>query len=140
MSMIESVRDFLLTYAGMADAQIHVDALGSTPIEYAVIPLPGERKIATYLDGKTQREYPFLIQSVFSTSDEAERIENSGFYETLADWLEEQTESENLPNLGTGKTAESITAVSWGFVYEQGESGTGIYQITCKLVYEQEKA
>lgn len=138
MSMIEAVRNYLLTYAGMADALIHVDALGKEPIEYAVVPLPGERTITEYLDGKKQREYPFLIQSVFSTADEAERIENSGFYETLADWLEEQTEAENLPDLGTGKTAESINAVTWGFVYEQGESGTGIYQITCKLVYEQE--
>lgn len=137
MSMIESVRDFLLTYSGMANALIHVDALGNTPIEYAVIPLPGDRKIAEYLDGKTQREYPFLIQSVFSTADEAERIENSGFYETLADWLEEQSDAGNLPTLGSGKTAESINAVSWGFVYEQGESGTGIYQISCVLRYEQ---
>lgn len=138
MSMIEAVRNYLLTYAGMADALIHVDALGNTPIEYAVIPLPGDRKIAEYLDGKTQREYPFLIQSVFSTADEAERIENSGFYEALADWLDDQTDAGNLPTLGSGKTAESINAVTWGFVYEQGESGTGIYQITCKLVYEQE--
>lgn len=138
MSMIESVRDYLLTYAGMADAVIHVDALGDEPIEYAVIPLPGERTIATYLDGKKQREYPFLIQSTFSTADEAERIENSGFYEDLADWLDEQTDSGNLPTLDAGKTAESIQAITWGFVYEQGESGTGIYQITCKLVYEQE--
>lgn len=138
MSMIQSVRDYFLTYSGMADALIHVDALGSTPIEYAVIPAPGPRKVEEYLDGKTKREYPFLIQSVFSTADEAERIENSGFYETLADWLEEQTEAGNLPTLDAGKTAESIEAVTWGFVYEQGESGTGIYQITCKLVYEQE--
>jgi hypothetical protein len=67
-----------------------------------------------------------------------ERIENSGFYETLADWLEEQTKAGNLPTLDAGKTAESIEAVTWGFVYQQGESATGIYQITCKLVYEQE--
>lgn len=138
MSIIESVRNYLLTYSGMADALIHVDALGSTPIEYAVIPLPGDRILEEYLDGKSQREYPFLIQSVFSTADEAERIENSGFYEALADWLESQTEAGNLPVMEAGKTAESIEAVSWGFVYEQGESGTGIYQITCKLVYEQE--
>lgn len=138
MSMIESVRDYLLTYSGMADALIHVDALGSKPTEYAVIPVPGARIIERYLDGKTKREYPFLIQSVFSTADEAERIENSGFYETLADWLETQNEADNLPTLDAGKTAESIEAVSWGFVYEQGGSATGIYQITIKLVYEQE--
>lgn len=138
MSMIEAVRNYFLTYTPMAESLIHVDALGSTPTEYAIVPLPGERITATYLDGKTEREFPFLIQSVESTADELERLENSGFYEALADWLEAQSEAGNLPNLGSDKTAESINAVSWGFVYEQGESGTGIYQITCKLVYEQE--
>jgi hypothetical protein len=137
MSMITAVRNFLLTYSPMANSLIHVDALGAEPTEYAVIPLPGARKKEEFLDGGSDREYPFLIQSVESTADELERLENSGFYETLADWLEEQTKAGNLPNLGTGKTAESIEAVSWGFVYEQGASNTGIYQITCKLAYVQ---
>ncbi len=138
MSMISSVRDYLLAYSGMAGTLIHVDALGSKPTEYAVIPLPGARIVENYLDGGSLREFPFLIQSVESTADELERIENSGFYEALAEWFETQTNAGNLPTLGTGKTAESIQAEAWGFVYEQGESATGIYQITCKLVYEQE--
>ncbi len=137
MSMITAVHNFLLTYPPMADSLIHVDALGGTPTEYAVIPVPGDRKKIQYLDGGSDREYPFLIQSVESTADELERIENSGFYEALADWLEEQTKAGNLPTLSAGKTAESIEAVSWGFVYEQGASNTGIYQITCVLKYEQ---
>lgn len=137
MSMIEVVRDYLLTYAPMGDALIHVDALGATPTEYAVIPMPGARVVEQYLDGGSLREFPFLIQSVFSTADEAARIENSSAYEDLADWLEAQTKAGSLPTLDTGKTAESIEAVTWGFVYEQGESATGIYQITCKLTYQQ---
>lgn len=137
MSMINAVRDFLLTYPPMADRLIRVDALGSTPTEYAVIPLPGERITKKYINGGSEREFPFLIQSMESTADELERIENSGFYETLADWLEAQTDAGNLPVLDSVKTAESIQAVTWGFVYEQGESSTGVYQITCKLVYEQ---
>jgi hypothetical protein len=140
MSMIASVHNYLLTYSGMANALIHVDALGSKPTEYAVIPLPGARITRKYLHGGSEREFPFLIQSVESTADELERIENSGFYESLAEWFETQTEAEILPILGAGKTAESIQAESWGFVYEQGASATGIYQITCKLVYEQEKS
>jgi len=138
MSMISSVRNYLLTYSGMANALIHVDALGSKPTEYAVIPLPGARIVEEYLNGESKREFPFLIQSVESTADELERIENSGFYEALAEWFETQTDAGSLPTLGAGKTAESIEAMSWGFVYEQSESSTGIYQITCKLVYNQE--
>ena len=139
MSMISAVRDYFLLYEGMENGIIHIDTLGKKPTEYAIIPVPGARIVEKYLDGGSLREFPFLIQSVESTVDELERIENSGFYESLADWLEEQTDAENFPNLGTGKTAESIEAMTWGFVYEQSESQTGIYQITCKLVYEQTK-
>ena len=73
-----------------------------------------------------------------STSDELERLENSGFFETFTDWLESQTESGDLPTLGAKKTAEKIEALGWAYLYEQGKSSTGIYQVQCKLTYDQE--
>ncbi|MDD2921472.1 MAG: hypothetical protein PHQ36_04230 [Anaerolineales bacterium] len=138
MSIITAVRDYLLTYDGLKDgALVTVDSLGSEPTQYAVIPVPGARIVERYIDGSSRREFPFLIQSTESTADDLERIENSGFYEALADWFEVQTDAGNLPVLDTGKTATEIEAVNWAFVYQQGESLTGIYQITCKVVYEQ---
>lgn len=139
MSVISAVRDYLATYDGLTDgALIVVDALGSLPTQYAVVPVPGARKVEEYLDGSSLREFPFVIQSMESTADDLERIENSEFYEGLADWFETQSDAEVLPALGAKKTATKIEAVNWGFLYQQGESATGIYQITCKLTYEQE--
>lgn len=139
-TIIETLRTYIASYAGLkSNAPVWVDYLGADPTQYAIVPIAGERIIETYLDGSTLREYPFLIQSMQSTADDLERIGNNGFYEALAEWFETQTEANALPILSTGKTAEKIEAVTSGYLLEQGESGTGIYSIQCKLTYEQEK-
>lgn len=139
MSIIQSLRDYLKAYSELeADAPVWVDHLGSDPTQYAVIPLAGGKVVATYLNGNRQCEYPFAFRSMESTADDLERLENAGFYEAFAEWLDAQTEVGNLPDMGEKKTAETIEAVTWGYLYEQGQSDTGVYQINCKLTYEQE--
>jgi len=138
MTIIESVKTFIATYSGLvANVPLSVDALGDTPTEYAIIPLPGSKIVEPYIDGSSLREFPFAFQSTMSTADELERIENSGFYEDFAAWLESQTLAGTLPTMGNGKTAEVIEAVGWGYIQDQGESSTAIYQITCRLTYKQ---
>lgn len=139
MSIVEALRTYLLGYSGLkAGAPLWVDYLGQSNTEYAIVPLPGTKIIETYLNGASLREYPFAFQSMESTADNIERISTNGFYEALADWFEAQTEAGTLPTLETGKTAESIEATGWGSLIEQGESGTGVYQVQCKLIYRQE--
>lgn len=139
MSIIESVKTFIATYPGLtANVALSVDALGDTPTEYGIIPLPGNKIIESYINGGSLREFPFAFQSAMSTADELERMENSGFYEDFADWLESQTLAGTLPTMETGKTAEIIEAVGWGYIQDQGESSTAIYQVTCRLTYKQD--
>jgi hypothetical protein len=139
MSIIQSVRTHLATYTGLkTGAPLWVDFLGNNPSEYAVIPLAGSKVIESYINGSSQREFPFAFQSMESTADDLERLENSGFFETFADWLETQSEAGTLPTLGTGQTSELIEATGWGYLYEQGNSDTGVYQIQCRLVYDQD--
>lgn len=140
MTIIESVKTFIATYSGLvANVPLSVDALGPLPTEYGIIPLPGAKIVEEYIDGGSVREFPFAFQATMSTADELERIWNSGFYEEFADWLESQTFAGTLPSMETGKTAQSIEAVGWGYLQDQGDSATAIYQITCKLVYDQAK-
>lgn len=139
MSMIESLRTYIATYTGLKEGKpLWVDHLGDTPTEYAIVPLAGTRVLERYLDGGSLREFTFAFQSTESTADNLERLENVGFYEAFADWLEAQTDAGILPTLATKKTAEKIEALGWGFLYEQGQSATGIYQIQCRLTYEQQ--
>jgi len=139
MSIINSVRTYLATYTGLkTGAPLWVDYLGNNPSEYAVIPLAGGKVIETYLSGKSLREFPFAFQSMESTADDLERLENSGFFETFSDWLETQSEAGTLPTLAAGQTPELIEATGWGYLYQQGNSDTGVYQIQCRLVYQQD--
>lgn len=139
MSIIKSLRNYLAAYSALpSGAPLWADYLGKEPGQYAIVPMPGARVIDEYLDGGSLREYPFAFQAMLSTSADAERLESNGFFETFADWLESQTKAGVLPVLGTKKKATEIKALSWGYLFEQGDSGTGIYQIQCKLEYEQE--
>lgn len=137
-SIIEGVRDYLRTYTGLSSgAPIWVEYLGNEPTEYALLPLAGGRVIETYINGKRLMEYPFAFRSMESTADDLARMENNGFYEAFAQWLDDQTNLGNLPALPTGMVAEEIEALGWGYLYEEGDSKTGIYQVQCRVIYEQ---
>lgn len=139
MTIIAAIQTYLKTYTELDDnAPVWVDALGKVATEYAISPLPGTRIVESYLNGSSLREFPFSFSSSESTADELERVANVGFYEAFAEWLDEQSDAGILPTLDAGKTAEKIEATGHGYLYQEGESGTGIYQIQCKLTYTQE--
>jgi hypothetical protein len=139
MSTISAVKAFLATYAPLATGVlISTDFLGPDPVNYAIISLPGTKVVEWYLDGGSVREFPFAFQATFSTADEAERLENSGFYEGLSDWFEAQTNADTFPTLGTGQTPTKIEVLGWAFIYQQGSSSTGVYSVQCKLTYSQD--
>ena len=137
-SIIFAIQTYMQTYGEFSDAPIWVDYLGTTPTEYSISPLPGARIVEQYINGSSLREYSFAVRSSERTAADLERMENNGFYEAFADWLEAQTEAEIFPALGTGKTPELIEATGWGYLYQEGNSDTGIYQIQCRLQYTQE--
>lgn len=141
MSTIESLKTFVSTYPHLnALADLSVDSLSADAVNYSIDPLPGARVIETDILGNKTREYPFAFTSREVTVDDLSRIANNGFFENFAEWLEDQTDKENLPNLGTNKKAESIEAASWGYLYQRDENDqTGIYQIICKLTYTEMK-
>jgi len=138
VSLISAVQTYLKTYTGLVSgAPVWVNYLSATPTEYAIVALPGSRKLEEYIDGSSLREFPFAVQIMESTADDAQRLDNVAFAEAFADWLEAQTLVGTLPTLASGKTADQIEAINHGYLEQQGESNTAIYLITCRLVYEQ---
>jgi hypothetical protein len=139
MSIIGAIQTYLKSYSNLeSGAPVWVDYLGSSPVEYSIQPLPGSIVLESYINGSSLRSYAFAFQSMESTADELERLGTQGFYEEFAEWLEQQTENEDLPILDSGKTALSLEATGWGYLYQQGESATGVYQIQCRITYKQE--
>lgn len=137
-SIIEGLQAYLKTYAGLKEgAPLWVSYLGNNAVQYDILPLPGNKTIETYINGKELKEFPFAFRSMESTADELARLETIGFYESFSDWLDSQTDAGILPILPEGKTAEAIESLGWGYLYQEGTSATGIYQVQCRLVYEE---
>lgn len=140
MSIILALKKYLNAYSGLkVGAPMWVDCLGVKEPGYSIVTLPGTRIVSTNIDGSTSREFPFAFRSRESTNEELERLENVGFYEEFNDWMEAQTELEVLPTLVTGKTATAIMTTGWAYLYEQGKLDSGVYQVQCKLAYDQVK-
>lgn len=139
MSIISALKTYIASYSGLESGKpVWVNYLDAVPISYAIIPLAGTVIVSEDLAGNSERKYSFAFQSAMSTADELERLESLGFYEAFADWLEEKTLAEEFPTLASGQTPTKIEALGQGYLFEQGESGTGIYQIQCALYYDQE--
>lgn len=134
MSDIKAVQDFLLSYQSLEDDRpVWVEMLGKEPLSYTVFLVPGKQVQEDIIGNKTV-SYPFGFGAVEVIADNSALLA-AEFYEAFADWLDEQTESGNLPTLDTSKTAISIEALDTATIIERAEK-TGVFQILCKLVYE----
>lgn len=139
MSLIASIKEYIAMYPGLvAGAGLLVETLNKTPTQYSLVPLPGTRVLESYLNGSELCQYPFALQSMESTADETARMATHEFFEDLSKWLKEQSEDGNLPALDDVKqTPESLEVINQAALIALGESGTGIYQLQCRLVYKQ---
>jgi hypothetical protein len=138
ITIIEALKTYLAGYSNLKDdAPLWVDYLGPKPTQYAIAPLAGTKILEEYVDGSSLRAFPFAFQSMESTADELERLDTQGFYEVFADWLDTQTNAGTFPTLDSDKTPQAIETLGWSYLYREGESETGVYQIQCRLVFEQ---
>lgn len=139
-TIIGALRDYILSFDRIDDDKpVWVQYLDAFPVSYSVMPMAGQRVIKEYLSGSSLREYSFAFRTAMSTADDLERLENLGFYEEFADWVEMKSRTGELPDLGPGKEAVEMETTGWGYLFEEGVSDTGIYQIQCRLEYYQAK-
>ncbi len=139
MTMIEQVRKFLLTcehlqsYGSYVVPNVTVDYLGADTVQYSIEPAPGSHILKSFIDGSKLRQFNFVFASIQPHgSDVLQNIENTGFYERFAKWLEEQTDAESLP--AGWEVIESLTS---GYLYAVQESKAR-YQMQCRVVYRTE--
>ena len=140
-TVIAAVKAYFQDYIDAADEDkpLWVNYLKAEPVNYSIKPLGGARKVSEYIHGNSgEREFVFAFQSSRFTADEAERVGNLEFFETLAEWLDDQSYVNNLPELPTGFAPSAIEALSYGYLFEQGESDTGVYQIQCRLEFSKQ--
>lgn len=140
-SIIGAVREYISTCPFLNEfARINVEYLDHETDSYTVDALPGEPLVQRYLNGDSEKQFLFTLSSREAYGpDVLQNLENSGFYDRFADWLEAESRTGNLPELPEGKEALSIRAVSQGFVF-QTEFDAAQYQIQCKVLYYQKGA
>lgn len=138
ISIIESIRAFILTCPFLADWRVNVDYIG-VDMSYSVDPLPCTPILASYVDGGKKKQFQFAIMSRETYDEDAcINIENSGFYQRLEEWMEQQADAGIFPELSSPKqTATGIETLNSGYLFD-AENQNALYRIECRLLYEQE--
>lgn len=136
--IIESVRDYILSYPELKDGCLMVDILGSEPIEYMVATVPCDPVHTRYVDGSCLKQFLFIFASrEYFSADVNQAIESLSFYEDFEDWIEEQNQNGKLPDLGDNREAFSISVLTSGYSLSE-EANTARYQIQLRLLYEED--
>lgn len=139
MSIISSVRDFLLTCPLFDDIPITVDYLPSSATEASIEAIPVPYTVKQYTDGSKICNYQFVVAVRFPWySDENEGISCSKWFEDFSTWLEIQSNLNNLPNLPDGLSPISIYAVPNRFGTD-GKNSSARYQMVCRLTFFKDK-
>ncbi len=139
MSIIESIREYMSECPLLSEGNINVDFLGSENIEYSIETVPCEPVIKYYVGGSSLRQYEFIIASrEFYGTDVVQNIQNSAFYEKLAEWIENNSRNKILPVLENEKqSAQKLEILTHGALISE-DAKTAVYQIQLRLVYIQE--
>ncbi len=137
--IIEKIREYFLNCPILDEyARLNIDFLGVEPTQYTIEGQPVNPVIQKYVDGGALKQYVFVFGSrEYYGADVLQNIENSGFFERFAAWVEEQSEKENLPELEGNKQAISMEVLTSGYLFSASEDNAR-YQIQMRLIYYEE--
>lgn len=141
MTLIESVRAWLKTYPPLTAGRLNVDFLPEKARTYSVDVTPCRETIKAYLDGSALKQFDFVLASRdYHSGDAAQNLDNLGFYESFARWVEEQNRRRALPVLDQGRCARWVEVTASGYPFLVDDHGTARYQVQLKMVYSQKGA
>ncbi len=139
VKIVDALKSYLKTYSGIGSSGVvMVDFLSGQPTEYAISPQPGPVIVRECIDGRSERQFAFALQMMAYTADDAARIANNGFLEAVATWFESQTKAGTFPTLNSNQHPTKMEATTQPFLFQAGESGASVYQMTCVLLYDQD--
>lgn len=137
--IINALRDYIracphLDTFNMA-TKVNVNYLEPDTDTYSIEEVPIEPIVKQYVNGGSIRQYAFIFTSREPYGvDVLQNIDNSGFYEKFANWIEEQNNKEIFPLLDNGLEPLEIKVTSTGYAFAVTED-TAQFQIQLKLKY-----
>ena len=136
--IIDKVRDFMRQCPYLnGDRRVNVDFLPDKVFEYTIDAVPTNTTVKTYADGGKVKQFTFVFASKEHYGPEAlVNIENNGFYQKVADWIEDKSNRYELPKLSEGKESMFMEVLDSGYLFHADENRAR-YQMQIRLVYYQ---
>lgn len=137
--IIKSLRDYIRTCPYLDTfnnaIKVNVNYLESDVDTYSIEEVPIEPIVKKYINGDSIRQYAFIFTSREPYGvDVLQNIDNSGFYEKFADWIENQNNNEIFPLLDNGLEPLEVKVTSTGYAFAVTED-TAQFQIQLRLKY-----
>ncbi len=138
MSIIESLRDYILTFPELPEGAVQIDYLGEAPGQFTLERIPGEPVLRQYTDGGCIKQVLFVFASrSYYGADVELCAENQALFEALEEWIAENDREGVLPDLSGGRIPEGIEVQSSGYVFAE-DANSARYQMQLRLIYRVE--
>ncbi len=134
--MIEEIRNWLRTCPLIDQSdRFNVNYLSQEPLAFSVEETPSNAIARRYMDGSTLRAKTWVLAAVQDYSpDVLAQIGNSGFWEQLSAWVEQQSRARNFPAMPKGCKARKIEVTTTHYLY-RANTNTARYQVQMQLTY-----
>lgn len=137
--IIESLRNYMKNLKCLETfnnaIKVNVNYLEPDTDTYSIEEVPIEPIVKPYVNGDSIRQYAFIFTSREPYGvDVLQNIDNSGFYEKLADEIEINNNKEVFPLLDNELEPLEIKVTSTGYAFAVTED-TAQFQIQLKLKY-----
>lgn len=131
MSILKSLQEYLQTFEGMEMQPILPDMPDKKASSYALAPSGDGETITDIIGNKTYiKNYVFYAKE--NARNTVDKWDTYDFLEAFTEWLEEQDDEGNYPDLGKMYEVEELK-VSNAMLFDIEENGTGVYQVQIQL-------
>lgn len=137
-SIIQGIVDYFMKCPLLENGVFRMDALGEEAVEYTIETGMCNPVVKKYVDGSSVRQYQFSFASrEFYSMDRIQNMQNICFYEKLAEWVEDQSRNENLPDMPEGMYPRELEVMAQGYIFSNAMMSAR-YQIPLRLLYYKE--
>ena len=122
-------------------AAFRIAGLPEEATAFSIEDSPTDPVVTNYLSGRDMVKNYILLSRREYDEGNVTNIQNSGFFEQLAEWVMEQDDRRRLPDLsacGKGKQAQHIAVTSTGYIVTNS-AGSCKMQMQLRLLYYQPK-
>lgn len=137
MTVIEGLYQYFLACPLLADERkLNVDFLPADQREYSLSVSPSTTVLKRYFDGSVKKQVTVVFgSSEYIDQTALQNLANSGFYEQLSAWIDQNGKKRVYPDIGTDKQVVSLSCVTAGYLHSRDDGGHAKYQIQISLIY-----